>query len=132
MIAALLVLAQIAPTSAPPRPIVTTIAAIRADPKKFDGQIVRMHGWVNRCQPLDCSIYDRPDNAPGGRGQGLSIASDKKFDATIASLLPTYVEIDARFDAACLTKWICLDRAPDLTVIQLRGVIDPHEAPPED
>ena len=123
MISALLMLAQIAPAPAEPKPIETTIAAIRANPTKFDGQIVRLHGWVNRCARLSCSVDERAASTPQGAGLHLSIATDDKFDKTIGPLLPTPVEFDARLDASCLTTQVCLDRAPELTIIKLRGVI---------
>jgi hypothetical protein len=129
MIPALLLLAQITPLPAEPPPVETTIAAIRANPKKFDGQVVRLHGYVNSCQTLGCAIEERPATAPGGAGERLSIATDKKFDATITPLLPTYVEFDARFDASCLTTAICSDRAPVLTIVTLRGVVSPEPPP---
>ncbi len=129
MIAALLMLAQPAPAPAEPKPVAATIAAIRANPKKFDGQVVRLHGWVNRCHPLSCLVEERASNAQGGAGEYLSIATDAKFDATIRPLLPTYVEFDARFSAACSTSQVCVDRAPELTITSLRGVVSPE--PPE-
>lgn len=128
MIAALLLLAQIAPVPAQPKPVATTIAAIRGNPKKFEGQVVRLTGYVNRCSPLDCAISERPAAAPGGIGQLLSIATDPKFDATIRPLVPTYVEFDARFDAECVVGF-CTDRAPVLTIVSLRSVVSPE--PPE-
>jgi hypothetical protein len=129
MIGPLFMLAQIAAVPAEPKPIATTIAAIRANPKKFDGQIVRLRGYVNRCQALSCSIDERATNAPGGAGQHLSIAGNPKFDDTLKPLIPTYVEFDARFDATCLTTTTCTDRAPELTVVTLRSVVSPE--PPE-
>ena len=135
MIAALILLAQMAPVPAEPKPIATTIAAIRANPKKFDGQIVRLHGYVNSCQRLSCAIEERVTTAAGGPGERLSIASDQKFDATIAPLLPTYVEFNARFDATCLIPaannaiTICSDRAPELTVVSLRAIVSPEPPP---
>jgi hypothetical protein len=131
MITALLMLAQLAPAIAEPKPAQTTISAIRANPKKFDGQVVRLQGYVNRCQRLDCSIAERPASAPGGPGEHLSIASDAKFDTTIAPFLPTYVEFDARFSAACLTRQICLDRTPELIIVSLRSVVSPEPPPIE-
>jgi hypothetical protein len=116
-----------------PKPIETTIAAIRADPKRFDGQVVRLHGWVNACTPRGCLIEEHRENSAGAGGQWLSIAADPKFDATVKPLLPTWIELDARVDATCLRpSTVCADRSPDLTVILLRGVIDPTEPPPED
>ncbi|HEX3423557.1 MAG TPA: hypothetical protein VHS33_09185 [Sphingomicrobium sp.] len=128
MIAALLMLAQIIPVPEEPRPVETTIAAIRANPKKFDGQLVRLHGYVNHCRPQDCSIEERPATAPAGTGEGLSIADDAKFDATVTPLLPTYVEFDARLNAQCLIS-ACSDHAPDLTIVTLRGVVSPEPPP---
>jgi hypothetical protein len=128
MIAALLMLAQIVPAPEEPRPVPTTIAAIRSNPKKFDGQLVRLHGYVNHCQPIDCSVEERPATTPGGAGEGLSIAADAKFNATIAPLLPTYVEFDARLNAQCLIS-ACTDRAPVLTIVTLRAVVSPEPPP---
>ena len=129
MIAALLMLAQITPLPAEPPPVETTIAAIRANPKRFDGRVVRLHGYVNACQHLGCAISERPANAPGGQGERLSIATDPKFDATIAPLIPTYVEFDARFDATCLTTAVCSDRPHELTIVILRAVVSPEPPP---
>ena len=128
MIAALLFLAQIVSAPPQPKPVVTTIAAIRADPRKFDGQIVRIHGYVNRCRPLDCAISERPASVAGGLGQILPIATDQKFDATIRPLVPTFVEFDAHFDATCVVGF-CAGRAPVLTIVSLRAVVSPE--PPE-
>jgi hypothetical protein len=128
MIAALLLMAQIVAAPAPAMPIATTIAAIRANPGKFDGRVVRLQGWVNKCQRLSCAIDERAARSSGGAGQGLSIAADSKFDATIAPLLPTYVEFDARLDATCLTA-VCIHRAPVLTIVSLRSVVSME--PPE-
>jgi len=125
---ALLMLAQIAPAPAEPRPIETTIASIHANPKKFDGQLVRLHGYVNRCISSDCSIQERLAGGAAGPGDFLSIAPDSKFDATITPLLPTYVEFDARVDAACLIN-VCVGRPPVLTVVTLRGVVSPEPPP---
>jgi hypothetical protein len=129
MIAFALLLAQAEQPPAPVKPIVATIAAIRANPRKFDGQVVRLSGWVNRCQPLSCAIEERPTTAQGGAGQRLSIAANSKFDDAIRPLLPTYVEFDARLNAQCLTISVCTDRAPALTIVSLRAVVSP--APPE-
>ena len=123
MIAALLLLAQIVSAPAQPRPLETSIAAIRANPKKFDGELVRLHGWVNRCQALSCSIEERAANSAGGPGSNLSIAEDDKFESVIRPLLPTYVEFDARVNAACLIAQVCLDRSPELTIVTLRSVV---------
>jgi hypothetical protein len=128
MIAALLLLAQITPVPAEAAPVATTIAAIRANPKKFDGQLVRLHGYVNRCSALDCAISERQANASGGLGELLPIASDPKFDATIGPIAPTYVEFDARVDAGCLIQ-VCVGRAPVLSIVTLRGVVSPEPPP---
>ena len=124
MIAALLLLAQITPVQAEPLPVETTIAAISANPKKFDDQLVRLHGYVNSCQPAACAIDEHPANAAGGAGQRLSIAGDKRFDDTVRPLVPTYVEVDARVDAACVET-----ACPALTVETLRGVVSPEPPP---
>ena len=122
-------LAQIALAPEEPQPVATTIAAILANPGKFDGRLVRLHGFVNACQPLSCKIHERASNAAGGEGQGLSIAADSKFDDVVRPLVPTYVEFDARFSAACRTGQLCADRAPELTIVSLRGVVSPEPPP---
>jgi hypothetical protein len=131
VIAALLLLAQIVPAPDEPKPIETTIAAIRANPKKFDGQLVRLHGYVNRCNTT-CSIDERAGTAAGGPGAGLPIQRDKRFDDVVRPLLPTYVEFDARFSAGCGAASVCPDGALDLTVVTLRGVVSPEPPPFED
>ena len=125
MMIPLLLMAQIVPAAAEPRPVTTTIVAIRTNPKKFDGQIVRLRGWVNECQQTFCAIDERPAVGPGGSGQRLSIAADAKFDATIQPLLPTYVEFDARLTAHCVIT-ACAGRAPVLTIVSLRSVVSPE------
>lgn len=129
MISLLLAVAQVIPLATPPDPLVTTIAAIRADPGKFDRKVVRLTGWVNRCVALSCAIEERAASAPGGAGQRLSIAGDSKFDAIVGPIAPTPVEFDARVDASCLTVKVCTDRAPVLTVVSLRSVVS-LEPPP--
>jgi hypothetical protein len=128
MIAALLMLAQITPSPAESQPTATTIAAIRANPKKFDGQLVRLHGYVNACEAATCNIDERLKTAAGGAGQELSIATNDKFDKIVRPLIPTYVEFDARVDAACLLS-ACVDGAPVLTIVTLRGVVSPEPPP---
>lgn len=125
MIAALLMTAQIVPVPEQPKPVAATIAAIRANPKKFDGRVVRLRGWVNQCQAQSCGIDERPAARPGGAGERLSIAADPKFDTTIKPLLPTYVEFDARLAAQCLIA-ACAGRAPVLSVVSLRSVVSPE------
>lgn len=125
MIAALLMTAQIVPVPDEPKPVAATISAIRSNPKKLDGRVVRLRGWVNQCQPQSCGIDERPASAPGASGQSLSIAPDPRFDATIKPLLPTYVEFDARLTAQCLIA-ACSGRAPVLSVVSLRSVVSPE------
>ena len=129
MIAALFMLAQLAPAPEQPKPIETTIAAIRANPKKFDGQVVRVHGYVNRCAALDCNLSERLVNSPAGPGEALTIAVDRKFYSMITPLVPTYVEFDAQFDATCLSNIICTDGPAELTIVRLRGVVSPEPPP---
>jgi hypothetical protein len=125
VIAVLLILAQIVPAPAEPKPIVTTVAAINANPKKFDGQLVRVHGYVNSCQPT-CTLAERPANAPAGPGSSLPIAPTNNFDHVVLPLVPTYVEFDAYFRAGCDPASICLDGAPKLRVERLRAVVSPE------
>ena len=122
MIAALLMLAQIAPVPAEPKPIPTTIAAIVRNPRKFEGQTVRLHGYVNACQPSSCAIDERAATSPAGAGERLSIEDDQKFQDTVRPLLPTYVEFDARVNATSAGP-------PALSVVTLRGVVSPEPPP---
>lgn len=131
MIAELLLLTQITLAPPEPQPIATTIAAVRGDPKKFDGQIVRLHGWVDKCETATCNLDERAATASGGPGASLSVGTDPKFDQIVRPLLPTYVELDARVNSSCIVA-SCLGRGSALTVIQLRGVVDPAAPPPED
>jgi hypothetical protein len=131
MIASILLLAQLAPVAAPEKPIVATIAAIRADPRKFDGRLVRLNGWVNACQPSSCAIDEHAATAPGVAGERLSVGENKKFDDIIRPLLPTFVEFDARLNAACPTAAVCSDPGPVLTIVTLRGVVSPEPPPIE-
>jgi len=128
MIAALLMLAQITPVPDEPKPIPTTIAAIRANPKKFDGQIVRLHGYVNACEAATCNLDERLKSAPGGAGLELSVGTNAQFDKIVRPLLPTYVEFDARIDASCILA-PCVDRGSALTIVQLRGIVSPEPPP---
>jgi hypothetical protein len=123
MIALALLLSPIEPAPAPAQPLTTAIAAIKANPRRFDGQVVRLKGWVNRCVPLSCALEERAATPSGGGVAGLSIAADVRFDAIIRPLLPTEVEFDARLDARCLTTDVCTDRAPVLTIVSLRSVV---------
>ena len=128
MIAALFMLAQITPLPEEPKPVPTTIAAIRKDPKKFDGRIVRLHGYVNACEAASCNIDERLKTAAGGPGDSLSIGKDPKFDSIVRPLLPTYVELDARVNASCILA-PCLDRGDALTIVTLRGIVSPEPPP---
>jgi hypothetical protein len=126
--AALLFLAQITPLPDEPKPIPTSIAAIRANPKKFDGHVVRIHGYVNACRST-CTIDERAASAPEGPGAGISIRPDQKFSDVVRPLIPTYVEFDALFTAGCDPASICLDGAPKLTIVTLRGIVSPEPPP---
>lgn len=129
MIAVLLFLAQLAPVAEEPKPVATTIAAIVANPAKFDGQVVRITGWVNSCGPASCPVSERAATAPGGPGASLSVADDKKFDSVVRPLAPTYVELDARVDSTCIANPKCPDQKPALTIVTLRGVVSPEPPP---
>jgi len=128
MIAALLLLSapvDLAPGA--PKPVQTTVAAIRADPKRFDGVVVRLHGYVNSCQP-NCTIEDGR-RASGTAATGIVIGLNDQFDKIVAPLVPTYLELDARFSAGCDAGAVCLGPYPRLQIVSLRGVVSPE--PPE-
>ena len=122
MIAALTFLAAIAAEPSY-EPVVATIAEVRARPQDYDGQLIRVRGWINSCKPLSCWIAERKSAVSGGAGQHLSIASNDFFDTVVRSQTPVHVVIDAAFSSECLTNEICLDRAPELTIV--RAALDP-------
>jgi len=97
-----------------------TIAALLNDPKSFHGRVVSLSGWVNDCRPLSCALEDRPGSGQQQRRRRLSIAADREFDEAVATGSPVRVQVDARFDATCLTTHICVDRVPVLTIIGFR------------
>jgi hypothetical protein len=86
-----------------------TIEQVRADPRRWHGQWVRLQGFVHRCSRLDCALAE----FPRGGGMVLSFASQPSFDSWIAPQLPAKVEVTARIDAGCLVD-LCTDRAPVL------------------
>ena len=92
-----------------PAAIPLTIEQVRADPRRWHGQWVRIHGYVHRCSALDCVIAEGPRN----QGMLLSFAAAPSFDAWITPQLPAEVEVTARIDAGCLLN-VCADRAPVL------------------
>ena len=112
MIAALLLAAADLPPDFP-KGTPTTIEEVRRDPRSWDGQWVRIEGWMHRCNRLDCVVSERPRN----QGMHLGFESAETFDQWIGPLLPAEVVVVARVDAGCLIN-ICLDRAPHLR--------DPH------
>ena len=106
MIAALLL--AMAPANFPAATPLT-IEQVRADPRRWHGQWVRLQGYVQRCNRLDCVLAEFPRNG----GMVLSFASAPTFDAWIAPQLPARIEVTARIDAGCLINF-CTDRAPVL------------------
>ncbi len=107
MIAALLLLAVAPPNFPAATPL--TIEQVRADPRRWHGQWVRVQGYIHRCSSMDCALSERAGNG----GLSLSFASAPSFDAWIAPQLPAKVEVTARLDATCLID-LCTDRAPVL------------------
>jgi hypothetical protein len=86
-----------------------TIEQVRADPRRWDGQWVRVQGYVHRCSRGDCVLSERP----GNQGMFLSFADAPTFDAWIAPQLPAKIEVTARIDSGCLIN-VCIGRAPVL------------------
>ena len=86
-----------------------TIDQVLADPRRWDGQWVRLQGFVHRCSRRDCVLAE----GPSSQGMMLSFADAPSFDAWIAPQLPAKVEVTARIDAGCLVNF-CTDRAPVL------------------
>ena len=104
-------------------PVVTTIAAVHASPEQYAGQLIRLRGWINRCRPLSCSISERPAETFRDQGRRLSIAADANFDRLVREKTPVHVVIDAAFSSVCMKDEVCLDRAPQLTIV--RAALDP-------
>lgn len=110
-----LLLAAAAPAIPPATTV--TIEQVRRDPRKWDGQRVRIEGWINRCWPTDCTIAEKPAAHPINQGMSLSFETQPSFDDWARPMLPIRARVTARIDAACLMD-VCLDRAP-----VLRGMI---------
>lgn len=108
MISALLLAAADVPPNFP-KGTPVTIEQVRADPRRWDGQWVKLSGWMSRCSRLDCVVAEKPRN----EGMLLSFESADALDAWIAPLLPAEVIVVARVDAECLLNF-CTDRAPQL------------------
>lgn len=104
-------------------PPTATIAEVRAHPSHFAGRRIRLVGWVNSCQPLDCSISEALSVRPSGRGKRISLEEDQTLDASLDASIPAKVELEATFDDGCMTKYICMDRAPELRAVHIRRVM---------
>ena len=116
----MLILALLAATVAQPHiPPATplTIEDVRRDPRRWDGQWIRIEGWINRCWSTDCTIAERVSESPGNQGMALSFETQRSFDQWVRPMLPLRARVTARIDATCLLE-VCLDRAP-----VLRGMI---------
>jgi hypothetical protein len=115
------VIAALLLAAAPPNfPAATllTIEQVRADPRRWDRQWVRLQGYVHRCSARDCVLSE----ALGNRGMLLSFAPASSFDAWIAPQLPAKVEVTARIDAGCLIN-ICIGRAPVLQQVYVETMV---------
>lgn len=117
ILALLLALAPASPPSA-------TIAEVHSRPRSFAGKRVVLQGWVERCGPADCALSEQR-----GAGRRLSMEASTRVDSQLAPLTPTWLELEARIDPACLTGLVCTDRAPVLRDVILRGIIP--GTPPE-
>ena len=114
MIGALL-LAAAPPTFPAATPL--TIEQVRADPRRWDGQWVRVVGYVHRCSAGDCVLSERL-----GNGMSLSFASAPSFDGWVAPQLPAKIEVTARIDAGCLIN-VCTGRAPVLQQVYVETMV---------
>ena len=114
MIAALLL--ALAPANFPAATPLT-IEQVRADPRRWHGQWVRVQGYVHRCSRLDCVLAE----GPGNQGMSLSFADAPTFDAWVAPQLPAKIEVTARIDAGCLID-VCTDRAPVLQQVYVESM----------
>lgn len=117
MIPVLLMLAQTAIVS----PV--SISEVHASPRDFHGKRVMLEGWVNGCQPLSCHISEKLGRGSGDHRDSLSFDEDARLDEQLKPILPARIEIEATFDAGCLTTHICLDRAPMLRDVVVRKVL---------
>jgi len=109
---------------------------------RWDGKIYRVHGWLGRCEGLDCAIYATRNDAQivaGGDYESdawseamdrrLSIASIGDFDDRAAPLQLQKVELIALVSAEC-RGWNggCTDRASDLYPFDIKLINPANEA----
>ena len=74
----------------------------------FDGQRVRVRGWVEDCVSNSCSIEGRKDAS-------ISLGPSPTFDAAVANRLGETIVVEATVNVECKTRRvICLDRVGTL------------------
>ncbi|MFL6735226.1 MAG: hypothetical protein ACJ8EY_11110, partial [Sphingomicrobium sp.] len=93
----------------------------------WNGQWVRVQGWVARCQPLDCALAE----GPNGNGLRLSFEAAESFDKWVQPMLPAHVEVTARIDSSCLLG-LCTDRAPVLRRVYVEPLAPHFTSPSKD
>lgn len=124
MISALLLMA--APADFPAaRPV--TIGQVHANPASWDGQWVRVAGWVHSCGQLDCALSEGPENS----GLQLSFERIATFDAWLQPQLPAHIEVTARVDSSCLVH-ACTDRPATLRRMHAESLQTATTSPSKD
>lgn len=117
----------------PDRPVLVTevVDNIHA----WDGQTVTINGWLVLCQGHTCLLHPNladaiivvsagpdPDEFMAAMDRGISIGSDKKFDAAAAPLQFSQVTVRGKVSDEC-RGWMvsCLDRASDIYPISIKS-----------
>jgi len=111
---------------APASPPMATITAVREAPSRYAGKRIVLQGWVKRCNALDCAISEGNEGGPS-----LSLEPSARVDSQLASLAPTWIELEAIVDPVCLGEEVCTGRPPQLRNVLLRSILA-TPAPPED
>ena len=109
------VMASACSTQPPPQ---VTVADLVRDPARFDGQRLRVVGWLSGCSGYDCMLYDRKaDESRPSFDHFLSIGGSERFDAMAPAFRGRKVVLTATFDATCRSGHVfCTDRADELVV----------------
>jgi hypothetical protein len=108
--------------SLPSQQQVLTVNDVAGRLKAYDGQVIRIRGWLKECRGIECVLRGR-DYAV------LSIAAPP-LDSFLNSNSPAEFVLLAKVDAKCESKEIiCLDRVPELHVVKVER-ISRHAPPP--
>jgi hypothetical protein len=94
---------------------VLTVSDVAGHLKDYDGQTIRITGWLKECRGIECVLRGRNHAT-------LSIAKGP-FDQQLNSQSPASFVLLAKVDAKCASgQIICLDRIPELHVVKIERV----------